>query len=344
MSSLLVGARMLLLVVFAIAGVAKILDRPGTKRALAEFRVPAAVLPVAAILLPLAELAAAVALVPPASAQWGGLLGLLLLLAFSAGIGDAMRRGRAPDCHCFGQLHSAPAGRSTLLRNVALAVPAAFVAVKGPGPSIATWLADRTAAELVAIATGLAAVVLAAIALRFRQESRALSRMLDDAVDELGAMPRGLPVGAVAPDFSLHTSRGETMTLEGLCAAGRPVALVFVSPNCGACSRVYGAVGRWRAALASDLTVAVISDGGSSENQPVAHATGGDVLLQEDDWSVTKAYRVHSTPTIVVVSPQRRIASGPVSTDPALESLIRLTVRQHVTGHLGRASAVQPVA
>ena len=36
-----------------------------------------------------------------------------LLLAFVGGIAFNMARGNAPDCHCFGQLHSEPAGRSS---------------------------------------------------------------------------------------------------------------------------------------------------------------------------------------------------------------------------------------
>src|SRR5688500_5109958 len=110
MGSLLVGARVLLAAVFVIAGVAKLRDRPGTLRALAGFGVPRRLWSAAAIALPLAELGTAVALLPPATARWGGVAALVLLLAFCVGIGYAMMQGRAPDCNCFGQLHSAPAG------------------------------------------------------------------------------------------------------------------------------------------------------------------------------------------------------------------------------------------
>ena len=69
--------------------------------------------------LPLAELAVAVALVIRPSARWGAPGALLLLPVFIAGVARAMSQGRTPDCHCFGQLHSEPAGRSTLIRNAA---------------------------------------------------------------------------------------------------------------------------------------------------------------------------------------------------------------------------------
>jgi hypothetical protein len=343
MGTLLVGARMLLTLVFATAGVAKLLDRSGTRRALSDFGVPVSALTVGSILLPLAELATALALIPAATAQWGGVAAMALLLGFSAGIALAMREGKAPDCHCFGQLHSAPAGRNTLLRNLALVVPAAFVAVKGPGPTLSSWVADRTAAELVAAASGLAAVVLGSLALRYWRENRILNNHLEGARAELAVLPTGLPVGAVAPDFFLSSARtGETVTLEELCALGRPVALFFVSTSCGSCAEAFADAGRWQTTLARDLTVAIISDGDPAENLRAVGNDAADVLIQKTG-EVNRAYRIRGTPTALVISPQRRIASGLVSANPALESLIRLTVRQQTTGQFnGASAAVQP--
>jgi hypothetical protein len=42
-----------------------------------------------------------------------------------------MARGEAPDCHCFGQLHSESAGWRTLARNGLLAAIAGFVVLAG---------------------------------------------------------------------------------------------------------------------------------------------------------------------------------------------------------------------
>src|SRR5215208_7115102 len=179
MGSLLVGARLLLVVVFATAGVAKLLDQRGSRRALAGFGVPAPAVAAAAIMLPLAEIGTAVALVFPTSAQWGGFAALFLLLAFVAGIASAMQRGSAPDCHCFGQLHSAPAGRGTLVRNAALAALAAIVVVHGQAPPIDDWVAARTAAELVAFGMGALALALADLCVRLWLDNRGLRSALD---------------------------------------------------------------------------------------------------------------------------------------------------------------------
>ena len=59
------------------------------------------------------------------------MLALILLAVFIAGIGYNLSRGRKFDCHCFGQLTTSEIGPSTLIRNVVLAVLAAFVAISG---------------------------------------------------------------------------------------------------------------------------------------------------------------------------------------------------------------------
>src|SRR5215212_1360917 len=123
----LLVARLLLALVFVVAGVSKLADRKGSRQALADFGVPSSLASPLGILLPLAELAIAAALIPAASAWWAALGALSLLLLFVAGISINLARGRKPDCHCFGQLHSAPAGWRTLARNGALAATAGFV-------------------------------------------------------------------------------------------------------------------------------------------------------------------------------------------------------------------------
>jgi uncharacterized membrane protein YphA (DoxX/SURF4 family) len=66
----LLVARVLLVLVFIVAGVTKLADRVGSKQTLVDFGVPASLAAPLGVLLPLAELAAAVALIP-ASTAWG---------------------------------------------------------------------------------------------------------------------------------------------------------------------------------------------------------------------------------------------------------------------------------
>src|SRR5438132_853184 len=104
MALVLLAARLALAGIFAVAGLAKLADLKGSRRAMRDFGVPARLATPAGLLLPLAELAAAAALVPVESAWAGALAALALLVLFVGGIGLSLARGRHPDCHCFGQL------------------------------------------------------------------------------------------------------------------------------------------------------------------------------------------------------------------------------------------------
>src|SRR6266571_3913788 len=111
MTLALLIARLVLSLVFLVAGFTKLADRTGSRQALLDFGVPARLATPGGLLLPLAELAVAVA----------------LLLLFIAGIAFNLARGRRPECHCFGQVSSRPIGWSTLLRNLVLAAAAGFI-------------------------------------------------------------------------------------------------------------------------------------------------------------------------------------------------------------------------
>src|SRR5438045_8967879 len=163
MTLLLVFARLLLCVVFLIAGLAKLADLARSRQALRDFGVPAALADPFGLLLPLAELAVAVALLLPAMAWWGALGALALLLPLVGGIGYNLARGRHPDCHCFGQLHLAPAGWPTLIRNLVLAAVAGIVVIFGwssPEPSVFDWLAPLPLSQRVEVLVGLMVLVL----------------------------------------------------------------------------------------------------------------------------------------------------------------------------------------
>ncbi len=138
MAVFLLLSRLLLAAVLGVAGIAKLLDREGSRRALLDFGVPARLARQAAIMLPLVELGAAAALVPNASGRWGAIAALVLLGTFSVAIGAALVRGRRPSCHCFGRLHSAPAGWPTLLRNAGLGALAGAVVLLEPRAAVLT--------------------------------------------------------------------------------------------------------------------------------------------------------------------------------------------------------------
>ena len=330
----LVAAQVALAAVFIAAGVGKLFDLAGSRRALAGFGVPEGLASIGGTVLPLIELATAVALLLRPSAQWGGVAALALMLAFIGGISNAMARGQTPDCNCFGALHSAKAGWNALGRNAALAILAAFVAVRGPGPSITGWLADRSAAELVAIGTGIATLALVAVSLRTWWQNRRLSRQLAAAREALAAVPPGLPVGAMAPEFAVPDVDGGTLTLTSLRSRGLPVALVFSRPGCGPSENLLPDLVSWKETLAHRLTIGLVGQGDVARyeakgGQPLVEALERDpefARAVEDLFGVFAAYRLNATPSAVILTPEGTIASATVHGRPAIEALLRLNL------------------
>jgi peroxiredoxin len=329
--SVALGARVVLAIVFAAAAAGKLADQRGARRALADFGMPDRSLASLAVLLPLAELATAVALLVQPSARWGAAAAFVLLLVFVGGIAGAMARGREPDCHCFGRLGSAPVGRATMIRNALLAVPAVLVAAYGGGEAIDSRLDARSPAELVATGACVAALVLAALCLRLWQENRRLRR--DTALPEQAAaeLPSGLPVGTQAPGFALTAVDGEIVTLDMLLERDTPVALVFVSPGCPSCVSLLPDLARWQTTLRDRITIAPITAGTMPDARELAERHGlNDVLLQQDD-EVFHAYRIAATPSGLIVTSDGRIGSQTSTIRFILEALIRRAVHRAAT-------------
>ena len=322
MESLVLILQVLLATVFATAAAGKLLDPRGSRRALSEFGVPDRLTRVGALALPAAELGIAAALLFPSTARWGALAALVLLLAFMTGIGHALAQDRAPDCHCFGQLHSAPVGWGTLARNVALALGAAIILWRGPGPGVGEWLAARSSLELVALASALAMAAAMATVLRAAVR-RARERQPGGATWMLEHS--GVPLGSAAPDFDLPGACHGRATLESLCGRGQPVVLVFTAPDCGYCDVLHGHVSRWQGALAGKLTVALLSVASAPEGRRLCREHDiDDVLLA--DARILDAYRLPATPAAVLVGTDGKVASATASSQPMIEELMRLAM------------------
>jgi methylamine dehydrogenase accessory protein MauD len=327
MDAALLVARLLLASVFVVAGVAKLADRKGARQAVIDFGVPAPLASPLGVLLPLAELAVAAALVPASTAWWGAVGALGLLLLFLVGIGANLARGRKPECHCFGQLHSEPAGWKTLARNAVLAAVAGSVVWRGSGgagPSAVGWLGGLSGAQAVGLVVGLA--VLGAMAAQWwlllhllRRYGQLLARL--EAL-EGGETAEGLPVGGPAPDFELPALDGGTSTLESLRANEKPVMLFFTDPGCGPCTAMLPAVGRWQEEHSGEVTIALVSRGDPEENRAKASEHGLANVLLQDDWEVSEAYRVAGTPSAVLVQPDGTIGSPVLAGEDEVSELL----------------------
>lgn len=325
MDSFLVGAQFLLAGVFLLAGTAKLFDLTASRRAVIDFGVPQSAGRVVGTILPVVELATGLALLFHPTARWAAAVALVLLLAFVAGIANALRQGKDVDCGCFGPVYSATASTLTLVRNAVLAALALLVVIEGPAPAIDDWVAERTAAEIVAIVATIALVALAALAWILWSKTRTLQRTLDERPEQ-APDPEGLPLETRAPRFGLPDKHGRTHTLDDALAAGRRVVLVFMDAGCGPCKTVGHKIARWQAVLADRVNITVISAGTPELADGIWDEYGIDVLFDARD-EVSRAYLLKSSPTALIVEPDGRIGSTPSAGVHGVEVLVRLALQ-----------------
>ena len=347
MGAALLASRLLLAGVFLIAGVAKLADPAGSRRAVVGFGVPERLASVAGVGLPATELVVGAALIPSISARFGALGALLLLAVFASAIAVALRRGTEADCHCFGQLHSAPVGWRTLARNGVLAAVAAFAVIAGwrhPGVSATGWVVRLNggwaAALVLGVVLGLVVGFLAWFALQLlSQNGRIFARLeaIEAAIggtgeaplagDRLAAMGSGLdagglPVGAPAPRFALFSTKGDRVGLGTLLAAGVPLLLVFSEAGCGPCDALLPEVAGWQREHQHHLQIALVASGDQQRNREKAERYGVERMLVQTEREVCDAYHAHGTPMAVVIATDGLIASPTVGGADAIRTLV----------------------
>jgi thiol-disulfide isomerase/thioredoxin len=362
-----------------LAGCAKLADLPGSRRAVVAFGVPDRFAGPVALVVPIAEIAIAIGLVPVASAPVAALGAAFLLACFTVGIANALAHGRAPDCHCFGQVHSAPTSWRTLGRNLALLAMAAFVAIAGwdgAGASATHWATHLSAAWLVAIISAVLIIVLVGFEVWFglqllAQHGRALRRIdaLETSLREIrgalglaetavpgslgeGLSGGGLPIGSPAPAFELKAAAGGAHSLAGLVSAGPPVMLVFSASGCGPCDELMPRLAVWQREHARRLTIAVIAEGDAERNRAKADEYGLTLMLLQTDREVAEAYEAHGTPIAVMIDTTGSIASPAVAGPDAIETLVAQATQPALevvqvpspNGHRNGAAALSPDA
>jgi peroxiredoxin len=280
--------------------VAKLADLAGARTAAADLGVPPRFARAAGVLVPALELAIAAALMPLPSARFGALAAALVLVVFTAAIGRALADGRAPDCHCFGQLQSAPAGPSTLARNIGLLALALFVAIAGWNGSGAR----PSAPWLLAIGAGILLAAETTVLVRLRARVSELEAGIHEPTPDLG-----LPVGAPAPAFELTGVDGARYSLRSLGQAGGDrILLVFVDARCAPCDLLMPVLAQWQ----ERLRIAVIASGDPERNRAKAAEHGLALLLLQREREVSESYRAHGTPMAVLID-GGRIASPTVA-------------------------------
>jgi hypothetical protein len=336
---ILLVARLVLAAVFAVAGVAKLFDRTGTRESLVQFGVPPRLAPGAAFVLPAVELAIAVGLVPVATAWWAGVAALVLLLIFTVALAIGLLRGVAAECHCFGAVSSRPVGPSTLARNlVLLALAALLVAAGGdaPGSSAVAWIGELDTGERALL--GIVAVLAVAVAVNaafmlqlLRQNGRLWGEL--DALRAEGP-PSETPadrIGQLAPGFTLPDLDGEMVELDELLDGDRGVALLFSDPRCVACADLYPLIGSLQRDPVVDPRPVLLGLGAAEDHRATAAEHGIEQVLLHPDSRLPRELGVGGTPGLVVLDRDGRFAREPMLGPQAVSAFLAGAGLSHST-------------
>lgn len=333
MEIILLLIRIFLFGVFILAGIGKLLDLRGAEKAVENFGIPKNLAKPLAVVLPVTEILIALLLLASPTARFGAFGAFALLAAFTGGMIWQMRLGNAPDCHCFGQIHSEPVSSKTLARTGVFAVLSAIVLIFGAGAGL-NELSNEAALQLF-IGTGVIILLAATIFYLKKiseQQTQILRRMevleivssegAEKKRDDVHAPHDGLPIGAPAPDFELPDASGKLVSFEHLLIQGKPTLLFFVSPSCNPCRALVPEIEKWHEELAEEINFVFITSGDARENLEKFGAANPEMMLLQKEKKVSQLFSAPWTPTAIFLNAEGIISSHPAAGDAAIRELV----------------------
>jgi len=335
MEIILLLIRLLLFAVFALAGIGKLLDLEGSEKALKAFGTPEEFAKTFAVALPFAEIVFAVCFLFTETSWLGAIGALILLLSFIGGMIWQISQGKAPDCHCFGQIHSEPVGRKTLIRNIGFAVLALALVAQGrdfQGLNLADTDSGMIQTMMILALLVLSAVIVYFLKSIHKQQEQIIRRM--DILEALGkdgtALERsdagdpgdGLPIGSPFPDFELPDIRGRRVVFNDIISENRPTLFFFVSPTCEPCKSLLPEIEAWRTELENKVNFVFVSSGKADENLEKFSEKAASYILLQKDREVAESVVALWTPTALFVGAEGKIASHPAAGDTAIRELV----------------------
>lgn len=329
--------RIFLAAIFLVAGVGKLLDLKGSEKAVKDFGTPDEFAKFFSIGLPFAEIVFGACLLF-VSMSWVGALGAtLLLMTFIGGMIFQLAQGNAPDCHCFGAIHSEPVSKKSLIRNIIFALFSLFLVAQGR-ENQGLGFSELTNEMAIQLFLGLTMIGLLGAVVYFlkkitEQQTQIIRRIelleiisgeggRETAREDVTNPHEGLPVGAPAPDFSAQDLSGKIVSFDNLLAKNKPMILFFVSPSCIPCRTLLPEIENWQNDLTDKVDFVFVSKGSAKEN---AEKFGGgkfkQILIQKDV-EIAEQFKAAWTPTAVLINADGNIASAVAAGDTAIRSLV----------------------
>lgn len=341
MENLLFILRILLIAIFGVAGFAKLFDLEGSKKAMQGFGVPENLAMATGLVLPIFELAIALSLFFVQTSWFGAIGSAFLLGIFIVGMVWQWYQGNAPDCHCFGQVHSEPVSPKSILRNIIFIIPALLLIIAGRGNqglNLFDSNINNSTETPMTIIIGLAVIgLLAAVVYFLKQISEQQVQIMrrieileftahdgtkEVEREDVTSPVEGLPIGTPAPVFELPDLNNKIVTLNSLLTPKKLTLMLFVSPTCNPCGALLPEIEEWQSSLKDKLNFVFISTGGAKENADKLNGKTLKKILLQKDREVAELYGAKWTPTALLVNSEGRIASRVAAGDSAIRTLI----------------------
>jgi uncharacterized membrane protein YphA (DoxX/SURF4 family)/thiol-disulfide isomerase/thioredoxin len=315
-------ARIFLLLVFLLSGVAKLRDLEGARKTIKAFGSPQRWVAPLAYLLPFLEITIASLLLFPGLALLGGWMSVALLLLFNLLIGRVIQRGEQIDCHCFGQAHSAPARWNAIARNFGLLILATLPIVRSSTALSVSAVASLTSDAWIGLAVfGLFLLQGVAISFLLDEREKSLSRLAHVE----SSMFRGLPVGAPAPAFELPDAKGNPTSLQHLLRRRKDLLLFFFDPDCGPCSALLPTAVEWHHKYKDAFVMVFI--GRDHEKLGKLKQEEGLVFLATPTMDLSRyIYKTRGFPSAVHITKRGHIGSLYGSTPADMDQLVEQLV------------------
>lgn len=332
MGEILLIIRLALFGIFVLAGIGKLMDLEGSEKAVKGFGVPDSLAKPIGVGLPVFEIVLALSFLFVTTSWFAAIGSVLLISVFLGGMIYQIAQGKAPDCHCFGQIHSEPVGKSSLLRNGGFAILALFLAIQGRANQGASLADDNSGMTIVLILILVVLAVGVFYLKRIFDQQGELMRRIDlleviskdgQTVEREEAIPptEGLAIGSPFPEFQLKNLDGTTAISSDIFGA-KPAIVFFVSPDCSPCKALYPEIREWQKELGEKLDFVFVSSGDLKANRDKYGETDGIRVIVEEKRELAESVKAQWTPSALFVNADGRIGSYVSTGDSAIRLLV----------------------